>query len=69
MLVDGHDPVDWARALGELVADPPERARLAAGATRHALAFGWSATAAAMVDVYADAIAERVAATPVAVNR
>jgi D-inositol-3-phosphate glycosyltransferase len=68
-LVDGHDPAVWARALGELVADPAERARLADGATRHALAFGWSATAAAMVDVYADAIAERVAATPVAVNR
>jgi D-inositol-3-phosphate glycosyltransferase len=55
LLVDGHDPGDWAEALGRLVDHPQRRAELAAGALRHAAGFGWSATAAALLDVYAAA--------------
>ncbi|HVF05148.1 MAG TPA: D-inositol-3-phosphate glycosyltransferase [Frankiaceae bacterium] len=67
VLVEGHDPLAWARVLERLVEQPAERARLAAGAAEHAKAFGWAATAAATLGVYRDAIAE-VADTRHAVN-
>ncbi|MGN6090671.1 MAG: D-inositol-3-phosphate glycosyltransferase [Actinomycetales bacterium] len=59
LLVDGHDPARWADALAGIVGDTALRQRLARGARRHAERFGWAATAAAMVDVYADAMADR----------
>ncbi len=58
VLVDGHDPDDYARVLGRLVRDPEARVRYGAAAVKHARQFGWSATAASMLDVYADATAE-----------
>ena len=36
VLVDGHDPVDWARALGRLLPDRARRAVLGRGAEQHA---------------------------------
>lgn len=59
VLVDGHEPARWAHALRRLLADPARRARLAAGAVRHASVFGWSAAAAATSGVYAGALAAR----------
>jgi D-inositol-3-phosphate glycosyltransferase len=59
VLVDGHDPVRWADALGHLLVDPVRRRRLGAGAVRHASVFGWSAAAAATSGVYGDALAVR----------
>jgi D-inositol-3-phosphate glycosyltransferase len=58
LLVDGHDPARWAAVLADLLADRDRLAALGAGAVRHASAFGWSATAAAMLDVYAEAVAD-----------
>ncbi|MGH3657415.1 MAG: D-inositol-3-phosphate glycosyltransferase [Micromonosporaceae bacterium] len=57
VLVDGHDPGEWARVLGELVADPERTSRLGAGGLAHARGFGWPVTAARTLDVYTAAIA------------
>ena len=58
VLVADHDPRSWAVALGALVADPSRVARLGQGALRHAARFGWPATAEAMLEVYAGAMAD-----------
>jgi D-inositol-3-phosphate glycosyltransferase len=55
LLVDGHDPDRWARALAGLLADEAGRTRLAAGARRHAERFGWGATADGVLAAYAAA--------------
>jgi len=60
-LVDGHDPRVWAEALCSVVSDPERLARWSRGAVLHASHFGWDATAAATLDVYRDAMADRAA--------
>nr|WP_240965305.1 D-inositol-3-phosphate glycosyltransferase [Streptomyces zingiberis] len=55
-LVDGHDPVDYARALGRFLDRPELTERMGAAAARHAASFGWNATAAATAEVYAAAV-------------
>jgi D-inositol-3-phosphate glycosyltransferase len=67
LLVRGHDPAEWATVLRRVLDHPEERARLSAGARRHAERFGWAATAAGTLQVYRDAIAS-LAATKPAVN-
>jgi len=65
VLVDGHDPADWARVLGRLVAAPRRLQALSRGALRHASAFGWSATVDRLTTVYTgamDEVAARVGA-------
>ena len=57
LLVDGHDPVDYADAIGRLLDDDLMRRSIGRGALTHAQQFGWSATAARMLDVYASAMA------------
>ncbi|ARF56868.1 glycosyltransferase [Streptomyces gilvosporeus] len=57
-LVAGHDPADYARALGRFVADPGLSARMGAAAARHAQSFGWDTAAAATADVYTAALQE-----------
>jgi D-inositol-3-phosphate glycosyltransferase len=59
VLVDGHDPRVWAHELGLLLRDRDRLATLARGAESHAAQFGWSATAAAMLGVYRDALVAR----------
>ena len=79
VLVDGHDPSDWARALSGLVggeSNAHRRRTLSMGARRHAARFGWEVTAESMLEVYAQAVRGRIdprsvrdiphAATPVA---
>ncbi|HKA69473.1 MAG TPA: D-inositol-3-phosphate glycosyltransferase [Actinomycetes bacterium] len=61
VLIDGHDPDDYAAVLRKLIDSPRLRAELSAGALDHAVRFGWSATAARMLDVYAGALTERTA--------
>ena len=58
VLVDGHDPDDWARALGGLLAAPGRRATLASGAVAHASEFSWSRTASGLLAVYGGAVTE-----------
>lgn len=55
LLVQGHDPLDYADAIVQILADPQLRARLAAGATDHAADFGWPNTADALLSLYAEA--------------
>jgi len=62
VLVDGHNPADYAAALHRLLAAPGLRGELATGALEHAREFGWSVTAAQLLGVYAGATAELAAA-------
>jgi D-inositol-3-phosphate glycosyltransferase len=62
ILVDGHDPVSYARVLGTLLASPRRLAELSRGALAHASAFGWPATADRLIDVYTRALHEAPAA-------
>ncbi|GAA5177826.1 D-inositol-3-phosphate glycosyltransferase [Rugosimonospora acidiphila] len=56
LLVNGHDPAEWARALARLLRDPRRRAVLARGAIEHARQFSWNRTAAGLLAVYRDAV-------------
>jgi D-inositol-3-phosphate glycosyltransferase len=69
VLVDGHDPADYAQVLQRLLGEPGRRRALGRGAIRHAARFGWAGTAATMLDVYARAAGERAAVRKVAVGR
>ncbi|MCW2698719.1 MAG: UDP-Glycosyltransferase/glycogen phosphorylase [Blastococcus sp.] len=60
VLVEGHDPRDYAVAVRTVLA---RRELLAAGARRHAAQFSWDRTADALVDAYTRA-AEEMAAAP-----
>ncbi|MFJ6216821.1 D-inositol-3-phosphate glycosyltransferase [Streptomyces sp. NPDC092296] len=55
-LVQGHDPQDWARTLRRFLDDPALGDRLGTAAAEHAARFGWSASALATAEVYADAV-------------
>jgi D-inositol-3-phosphate glycosyltransferase len=55
VLVDGHDPADYAVLIGALLDDPGRMGRLRLGAVEHARQFGWDATVDGLIDVYADA--------------
>ncbi|MFI5493126.1 D-inositol-3-phosphate glycosyltransferase [Actinoplanes sp. NPDC051859] len=57
-LVDGHRPGDWARVLSDLLHEPARRLRLSVGAVRHASNFSWDRTAAGLLRVYREAMAE-----------
>ncbi len=52
VLVPGHDPAHYARALSAFADDPARTARLDEAAVRHARSFGRAAAAAATADVY-----------------
>ncbi|HET9658471.1 MAG TPA: D-inositol-3-phosphate glycosyltransferase [Kineosporiaceae bacterium] len=72
LLVDGHDPADWAHTIGGLLDDEPRRHRMRAAAVAQARRFSWDATVDGTLDVYAGALADHrrapvgslVAATP-----
>ena len=52
ILVDGHDPADYAAALRRLFGSPELRDRLAQGAVGHASRFGWGGTVDRLLNVY-----------------
>ncbi|ABL83547.1 glycosyl transferase, group 1 [Nocardioides sp. JS614] len=58
LLVDTHDPRDWADALRRVVENDAFRDRLAAGALEQARLFSWEHTARQTLDVYRRARAE-----------
>ena len=60
VLVDGHDPADWARVIKRLIKAPRYLQALSEGARRHASAFGWSATVDRLAKVYTGAMDEAV---------
>ncbi len=69
VLVDGHAPGAYARALRRVLARPAWRQRLAAGARRHATNFGWQATVDGLLEVYTGAMTDVTTPLPVAVNQ
>jgi D-inositol-3-phosphate glycosyltransferase len=60
VLVDGHDPADWARVIKRLIKAPRHLQALSEGARRHASVFGWSATVDRLAKVYTGAMDEAV---------
>lgn len=52
LLVDGHDPRDWAVALRRLLSEDGLRDKLSAGALAQAATFAWDATAEKTLDAY-----------------
>ncbi len=55
LLVSGHETQAWADVVEDLLLDPVRRRMLSDKAVRHATGFGWSATTARLVEVYAEA--------------
>jgi D-inositol-3-phosphate glycosyltransferase len=64
VLVEGHDPADWARVLDGLLAQPRRLVELSRGAVEHAGQFSWNRTAAGLLAVYRDAMAGYRALAP-----
>jgi D-inositol-3-phosphate glycosyltransferase len=54
-LVDGHDPVEWARALAHVALHPERREELASNAVDHARRFSWERTTDTLLAAYSDA--------------
>jgi D-inositol-3-phosphate glycosyltransferase len=63
VLIDGHDPQQWAKVLTDLLRTPSVLHRLAAGARGHAERFSWERTASGLVTAYSEAIEELGART------
>jgi len=67
VLIEGHDPRDYATVLRHLIDNPDRLAELSRGARMHAGSFGWEATTTGLLDTYARAMAgsrERIALAP-----
>jgi D-inositol-3-phosphate glycosyltransferase len=62
VLVEGHDPADYARVVTRLVSSPAWLESLSRGAVAHASRFGWAATADGLIDVYTGAMNEAATA-------
>ncbi|HEY6797010.1 MAG TPA: D-inositol-3-phosphate glycosyltransferase [Kineosporiaceae bacterium] len=58
LLVDGHDPRDWAGALASLLDDGCRLRSMQVAAVAHAAAFSWDATVERTLGVYRAAIQE-----------
>lgn len=58
LLVEGHDPGDFARAITRIVGEPALRSALSVGARMHAGSFGWAATTAGLLNSYSAALAD-----------
>jgi D-inositol-3-phosphate glycosyltransferase len=69
VLIDGHHPTDYADVLADLLTQPRRRAALSAGALAYAQRFGWSVTAARLIDAYAGAMEDLAAPVAMAVGR
>lgn len=57
VLVDGHDPQDWAAALARVVLEPGLADRMGRAAARHAARFSWEVTVDGLIDSYTRAVA------------
>jgi D-inositol-3-phosphate glycosyltransferase len=52
VLVPGHDPAGYARAVRDLIASPGRLAGLSAGAIEHAARFSWTGAVDQLMGVY-----------------
>ncbi|GLY13394.1 D-inositol-3-phosphate glycosyltransferase [Kineosporia rhizophila] len=64
LLVTGHEPATWARALEELLRAPLVRERMSRAAVRHANLFSWDHTVDATLETYAAACAAHELGAP-----
>lgn len=55
VLVDGHDPAQWAKVLADLLHNPADLARMSGYARKHAELFSWDGTTDALLDAYREA--------------
>lgn len=55
LLVEGHDPADYAAAISRILDNPELRASLAAGGIEQAAQFTWSRAADSILEVYGTA--------------
>ena len=55
LLVDTHEPRDWAATLRRLIDDPALVEQLGKGAVAHAQEFSWDHTAERTLEAYARA--------------
>ncbi|GLY27503.1 D-inositol-3-phosphate glycosyltransferase [Kineosporia sp. NBRC 101731] len=58
LLITGHEPVRWARALDDLLRAPHVRQRMGQAAVRHANSFSWDHTVDTTLETYAAACAD-----------
>jgi D-inositol-3-phosphate glycosyltransferase len=58
VLVDGHDPEQWAKVLGDLLRTPRALAAMAERARGHAERFSWERTTEGLLVAYREAIEE-----------
>ncbi len=58
VLIDGHNPADYAEAIWRLVSNSGKLTRLSRGARQHASSFGWSVTVDKLLGVYGAAMSE-----------
>ncbi|MEI6361566.1 MAG: D-inositol-3-phosphate glycosyltransferase [Actinomycetes bacterium] len=56
LLIDGHDPRDFATAIARITSQPLLRQELSHGARMHAASFGWAATTAGLLSSYSAAL-------------
>lgn len=56
LLVDSHDPQDWADALEELLDDDERRIAMGEAAVEHAATFSWDVASTQLEAIYADAM-------------
>lgn len=56
ILVDGHDPLDYADAFQAILSDPELRESMSQKAVHHAESFGWDVTAERTLAVYREAV-------------
>ncbi|SFC25445.1 D-inositol-3-phosphate glycosyltransferase [Streptomyces aidingensis] len=59
LLVRGHEPAGYARALARFADEPELADRMGAAAVGHARGFGWATAARETADIYTEAIWER----------
>ncbi|WP_073391914.1 D-inositol-3-phosphate glycosyltransferase [Jatrophihabitans endophyticus] len=62
VLVDGHDPAQWAKAIAGVLRGAGVRERLVTGTRRHAERFSWERTADGLLAAYRESIPELEAA-------
>lgn len=63
VLIDGHDPADYAAVLADLITHPARLEHLRRGARDHAARFSWDATTTALLQSYDRALRARSTAT------
>lgn len=56
LLIQGHNPEDWAKEILRVVLDDELRMRLSTGATEHSAQFSWDKTADELIEVYKEAV-------------